>query len=31
MVKKFGIYKISKFINIDKKCFKHWIKNILKC
>jgi len=27
MVKNFGIYKISKFINIDKNCFKHWINN----
>jgi hypothetical protein len=27
MVKKFGVYKISKYTNIDKKCFKHWIKN----
>ena len=27
MIKKYGIYKISKCTNIDKKCFKHWIKN----
>ena len=27
MVKKFGIYKISKSTRIDKKCIKYWIKN----
>ncbi len=27
MVKKFGIYKISKCTKIDKKCIKYWIKN----
>ena len=27
MVKKFGVYKISKHTKIDKKCIKYWIKH----
>ncbi len=27
MVKKFGIYKTSKYTRIDKKSIKYWIKN----